>query len=205
MRGPSTLGAAGLTRLLLYLGLLGVSGPAWSQDDYLDRGRGTRGSYNGPIERPTLPTPGSRSTPQPLAGVGQAEGSEEIQRHASLESRQQSAPGVEARADRLGALLGRPVTGINGEALGTVRAVVRSKRQQTLQAVVVTTSLAGLGEKAVAVPLERLQPLGETDQHDQQGGAVLASGLSREELRQMTAYQPDDYEVIELSALRGAG
>ena len=70
---------------------------------------------------------------------------------------------------------------------------------------VVTTSLAGLGEKAVAVPLERLQPLGETDQHDQQGGAVLASGLSREELRQMTAYQPDDYEVIELSALRGAG
>lgn len=208
MRGPSTVRATGLARLLLYSGLLGMSGLVWSLEDYHDRGRGTRGSYNGPVERPTLPTPGSRNTvhQQPLAGAGQADGGGEIQQHAALESRQQPqqpALRADAQAGELGGLLGRPVTGANGEALGTVRAVVRSKQQQTLQAVVVTTSLAGLGEKVVAVPLERLQSVQEAEQ--QQGGAALTSGLSQEELRQMAVYQPDDYEMIEPPESRSAG
>ncbi|HEX5513155.1 MAG TPA: PRC-barrel domain-containing protein, partial [Gammaproteobacteria bacterium] len=134
--------SADFTKRLLYSGLLiatSVSGLVWSGDP--NRERGGYGSYDQPIERPTLPTPSQRSTDSAPSAASQANVAAE------------SAEVELMRAERM---VGRPIVAADGAALGEVRAIVRSKQDHSLQAVVVIGGPFGFGSKQVVVPVDQL-------------------------------------------------
>ena len=162
--------------LLLCGGLLAATWPAglaWSLSP--DRERGGYGSYDDPVERPTLPMPGQRMID--TIPPGQQSGASSQSNEAEL-----------ARAERL---VGSVIVGSDGARLGDVRAIVRSKKNHSLQALVAIGGSLGLGNKHVVVPVDQLvaQPGSEN------GLLVLASGNDRD-LLDMAAYRPDQFELV---------
>jgi hypothetical protein len=90
-------------------------------------------------------------------------------------------PAVRKRAERM---IGQTIVNPSGKSMGEVRAVVRSRRDQGLRAVVATGGLLGLGERNVVVPLDQLQL--------QADGRVMLMTEQR-----MAAYRPEDFDPVE--------
>lgn len=180
-----THGPAELARLLLCSGLLvsaGASDLVWSRD--ANRERGGYESYDHPVERPVLPTPGE----------GLALGAGPSPAVASA-----AAASLEAQMARAQQVLGRAVTGPDGAVLGTVRGIARSKQDGAeLQAIVAISGFLGLDKKHVLVPLEqlRLQP-GAVEQ------APVKTNIDQDSLEQMLEYRPDLFELVLPAARAG--
>lgn len=168
---------ANCTKLLLYSGLLlaaSASGSVWSGDP--NRERGGYGSYDEPVARPTLPTPGQRppndAPSEPRAGAAS------------------SSPAAElTRAERM---VGRPIVAADGMVLGEVRAIVRSRRDRSLQAVVVVGGPFAFGSKQVVVPVDQLTVRSE----DGNGLLLLVSGAERNTLESMAPYRPEQFDQV---------
>lgn len=95
-------------------------------------------------------------------------------------------------------LRGTDVVGPSGEEIGTVKAVVRSRQEGNIQAVISSGGVAGLGAKEVAVPLDSLRYRDGKLQT-----AVSESQLkARPEFRseQYVELQPTDQPISEFSA-----
>lgn len=183
------LGALGFNRpvdyarLLLWGGTLlsmGAADLAWGRDS--DRERGGYGSYDDPVERPVLPMPGAGIT------VG-----------AVSEAPTASPPSLEEQLAKARRLLGRAVIGPDGDVLGTVRGIARSRQgDPQLLAVVAIAGFLGLDKKHVLVPLEQLLV-----QSGEAGQQQVKAGVDQESLDQMLEYRPELFDLVLPAARQG--
>ncbi len=99
-------------------------------------------------------------------------------------------------------LRGTEVVGPNGEEVGKVKAVVRSRDEKNIQAVISAGGLMGVGDREVAVPLNSLRYDGEK----------LRTSATEDQLKAQPAYQsekfvelqPADQPISEFSAFETA-
>jgi hypothetical protein len=86
-------------------------------------------------------------------------------------------------------MVGKSLVNQQGEQLGKIERIVRSRQDQSLMAVVSSGGIFGIGGKQVVLPLNQLQLQGDQ--------AVAQMPLTQEELQQMAEYQPDQYEDVQ--------
>lgn len=82
-------------------------------------------------------------------------------------------------------LRGTEVVGANGETIGTVKTVVQSRQEKSIQAVVAASGL-GLGDKEITVPLDRMR---------YEDGKLRLSA-SADELKARPAYRAEQYVEV---------
>jgi Ca2+-binding EF-hand superfamily protein len=75
-----------------------------------------------------------------------------------------------------------------GQEIGDIDKIVKSKTDGKLNAVVAVGGFLGLGEKKVAVPLDQLS---------YQQGELVAQGMTKDQLEQQQAYDDQQYDVVE--------
>lgn len=86
-------------------------------------------------------------------------------------------------------LRGTEVVGPNGEQVGTVKAVVRSRDEKNIQAVISAGGMMGMGDREVAVPLNSLR-------YD---GDKLRISATEEQLKARPEYQSEKFVELEPS------
>lgn len=86
-------------------------------------------------------------------------------------------------------LRGTEVLGPSGEEVGTVKAVVRSRDEKNIQAVISAGGMMGMGDREVAVPLSSLR-------YD---GDKLRISATEEQLKARPAYQSEKFVELEPS------
>lgn len=84
-------------------------------------------------------------------------------------------------------LRGTEVVGPSGEEVGTVKAVVRSRDEKNIQAVISAGGMMGVGDRQVAVPLNSLRYDGEK----------LRISATEEQLKARPAYQSEKFVELE--------
>ncbi|MCK0510882.1 PRC-barrel domain-containing protein [Aromatoleum buckelii] len=84
-------------------------------------------------------------------------------------------------------LRGKDVIGPGGEEIGSVKAVVHSRHEKDIQAVISAGGFLGVGDKAITVPLNQLQYV----------NGELRINASEEELKARPEYQPEQYVELE--------
>jgi sporulation protein YlmC with PRC-barrel domain len=116
------------------------------------------------------------------------------QQAAAAQPRQQESTQQQVRGQQqmgqseASALVGRTVLTDQGEELGQVQSVVRSQSNDELRAVVDIGGFLGIGDRQVAIPVDR-------GQVTQTGHFRLS--LSRQELEQMQEYDPAQYTEVQ--------
>lgn len=95
-----------------------------------------------------------------------------------------------AQSQALQKLLGKPLVNQQGQELGEIENIVRDRQTQQLKAVVASGGFLGMGAKKVVVPLEQIEASGEQ--------ARMQSPMSQDELRQMAAYEEENFEAVEV-------
>lgn len=105
------------------------------------------------------------------------------------------SPSQDASIDDVQAaeLVGRALKTRDGEEVGEILGVARSREDQQLHALVDVGGLLGLGERTVSIPLE-------TAQIDQEGD--VETQMSREEIESMEAYDETQFASIDDRVLR---
>ncbi|KON80268.1 PRC-barrel domain-containing protein [Azoarcus sp. PA01] len=84
-------------------------------------------------------------------------------------------------------LRGKDVIGPGGDEIGSVAAVVHSRHEKDLQAVISAGGFLGIGDKKITVPLDQLQYV----------DGQLRINASEEELKARPEYQPERYVELE--------
>lgn len=84
-------------------------------------------------------------------------------------------------------LRGKDVVGPGGDEIGSVKAVVHSRQEKNVQAVVSAGGFLGIGDKQITVPLDQLQFV----------DGKLRINASEEELKARPEYQPEQYVELE--------
>lgn len=84
-------------------------------------------------------------------------------------------------------LRGKDVIGPGGDEIGSVKAVVHSRHEKDIQAVISAGGFLGIGDKEITVPLDQLQYV----------DGKLRISASEEELKAMPEYQPERYVELE--------
>jgi len=107
-----------------------------------------------------------------------------------LQSSEQQRSAGSANDERDAAqLVGQSAVSRDGEEVGEISAVVQSQSDDALFAVVDVGGFLGIGERTVAIPLER----GEIDQDGN-----LRVSMTREQLEEMQEYDPQQYSQYDL-------
>lgn len=94
-----------------------------------------------------------------------------------------------ARLRELSGHIGDPVVNPRGDELGEVEEIVTDPQDQSLQVVVSTGGVLGIGARRVVVPAEQLQPAA--------GELRTRTDMTQEQLEQMTEYQPERYQQVQ--------
>ena len=84
-------------------------------------------------------------------------------------------------------LRGKDVIGPGGDEIGSVKAVVHSRQEKDIQAVISAGGFLGVGDKEITIPLDRLQFV----------DGKLRVSASEEELKARPEYQPEQYVELE--------
>ncbi len=84
-------------------------------------------------------------------------------------------------------LRGKDVIGSGGDKIGSVKAVVHSRQEKDIQAVISAGGFLGVGDKEITIPLDRLQFV----------DGKLRVSASEEELKARPEYQPEQYVELE--------
>lgn len=123
---------------------------------------------------------------------------------SSYQKMERSHMGASSRVQSMtpSQLRGTDVVGPTGEEIGTIKAVVRDRREGNIKAVISSGGVAGVGAKEVAVPLDSLR---------YQGGKLQTTVTeeqlhARPELRseQYVELEPTDQPISEFSAFETA-
>src|SRR5690606_6702003 len=85
-------------------------------------------------------------------------------------------------------IVGNNVVTPQGETIGEISGVARSRTDSEMHALIDVGGFLGLGERTVALPMDRLE-------RNQDGDVVTQ--MSREELEQLPEYDSQDYAAIE--------
>ena len=104
-------------------------------------------------------------------------------------SEQQRSAGSASDERDAARLVGQSAVSRDGEEVGEISAVVQSQSGDELYAVVDVGGFLGIGERTVAIPLER----GEIDQDGN-----LRVSMTREQLEEMREYDPQHYSQYDL-------
>lgn len=90
-------------------------------------------------------------------------------------------------------VIGKTLYGADGQEIGTVGNVVMAQGDQKPAALVGIGGFLGIGERQVAVPLDRLSMEGDR----------LVTGVTRDEFGSMEPYESDRYQMWDSSRLLG--
>ncbi|CAI08688.1 PRC-barrel domain-containing protein [Aromatoleum aromaticum] len=84
-------------------------------------------------------------------------------------------------------LRGKDVIGPGGDEIGSVKAVVHSRQEKNIQAVISAGGFLGIGDKEITLPLDQLQFV----------DGKLRVSASEEELKARPEYQPEQFVELE--------
>lgn len=90
---------------------------------------------------------------------------------------------------QINSLTGKTITNMQGEKLGQVNKIVRDTRNNSLQAVIPVGGFLGIGAKIITVPVNELAL--------EQGNLVWKQNVSKDQLKQRTAYQEQEYRDVD--------
>jgi len=84
-------------------------------------------------------------------------------------------------------LRGTEVIGVNGEQIGSVKTVVRSRQDKNIHAVISAGGFLGVGDKEITVPLDRMR---------YEDGKLRLSA-TEDELKARPTYRPEQYVELQ--------
>ncbi len=139
------------------------------------------------VQRSGEPKVNVERTGQPQVNVQQQSGAqgEQTQSGAATDTSRLPPAFASMRAEQL---IGQNIYGSAGEEVGEIEDIVINRNARATAALVDVGGFLGIGGRRIAVPMEQL---------NMQGDRIVATGMTREQVRQMPEYQTNGWESVE--------